>query len=92
MKRKEYTKVKETRTFTNPEGKEYTINYEVGLPKDEYGYFEIWDEETGGNRWYSEGGLWFDGKTLRDYDGISELPKAICDILDANGCDASYAR
>ena len=30
------------------------------------------DEET-----YSEGGLWFEGKELVDYDGCFELPKEV---------------
>lgn len=30
------------------------------------------DEET-----YSEGGLWFDGKTIEDYDGCYELPEEV---------------
>ena len=35
-----------------------------------YGYFQ--DNKTG-----TEGGLWFDGLTLVDYDGVSELPKTV---------------
>jgi hypothetical protein len=47
----------------------------VGIKEDgEYGWFELYDIETGGDEWYAEGGLWFDGKTLTDYDGVFELP------------------
>ena len=42
----------------------------------EYGSWEFQadedDEET-----YSEGGLWFEGKELVDYDGCYELPEEV---------------
>lgn len=42
----------------------------------EYGSWEIQenedDEET-----YSEGGLWFEGRDLVDYDGCYELPQEV---------------
>ena len=44
-----------------------------------YGYFE--DTVNSG-----EGGLWFEGKTLVDYDGFAELPKTVERLL----VDASY--
>ena len=39
-----------------------------------YGYFE--DTVNSG-----EGGLWFEGKALVDYDGFSELPKTVEKML-----------
>ena len=33
------------------------------------------------------GGLWFEGRTLVDYDGVSELPRSVCDALRAGGFD-----
>lgn len=41
------------------------------------GWFELYDVETGGEEWYAEGGLWFKGKELTDYDGVFDLPPAI---------------
>lgn len=58
------------------------LNISVGVStKDEYGYFEIYDVETGGERFYGEGGLWFKGKKLTDYDGVFELSQHVIKIL-----------
>ena len=56
-----------------------------------YGWFEIIDEATGGDDWHAEGGLWFAGKELVDYDGVFALPQCICDCLRTHGFDPSYA-
>jgi len=42
------------------------------------GGFEIYDTATRGERWYAEGGLWFnaDGR-LVDYDGVYDLDSRI---------------
>ncbi len=45
--------------------------------KKEYGWFEIYDLETGGQEYYVEGGLWFEGKNLIDYDGVTVLPESV---------------
>ena len=39
-------------------------------------------------------GLWFDEgtKTLRDYDGVFELPKQAIELLEENGFDCEYAK
>jgi hypothetical protein len=55
------------------------------------GFFEIYDIETGGDDWYGEGGLWFIGKELTDYDGVFALPRCVIDKLTELGYDASYA-
>jgi hypothetical protein len=39
----------------------------------ESGWFEFYDEESGGEDWYAEGCLEFDGKELVGYDGVFEL-------------------
>ena len=58
----------------------------VGIKEDgKYGWFEIYDIETGGESWYAEGGLWFDGKTLTDYDGTFSLPKPVEEKLNEWG-------
>lgn len=43
-----------------------------------YGYFQ--NDTTG-----TEGGLWFEDKTLIDYDGVAVLPKQVEDALKAKG-------
>jgi hypothetical protein len=43
-------------------------------PAAEYGYWERKDGSEGG-------GLWFEGKTLVDYDGAFDLPRAVYDEL-----------
>jgi hypothetical protein len=40
----------------------------------QYGYFQ--NNTTG-----TEGGLWFDGLTLVDYDGVPDLPKSVYTAL-----------
>ena len=50
----------------------------------------MYDEETGGNEWYAEGGLWFDNKELTDYDGVFELPQPVINKLKELGYDTSY--
>lgn len=49
------------------------------------GWFEFYDTDTGGERWYAEGGLWFDGLVLMDYDGVYSLPQEILDKLNELG-------
>ena len=46
-------------------------------PSTSYGYFETTDRHPG----YYEGGLWFEGKTLSDYDGVYALPTDVCKAL-----------
>jgi hypothetical protein len=63
---------------------DYTETLESGnwlikiSPTTEYGYFE--NQDTGG-----EGGLWFTGNELYDYDGMFELPKLVADALQGAG-------
>jgi hypothetical protein len=71
---------------------EVKIQVSVGIrDHGRSGWFEIWDEETGGDEWYATGGLWFEGKKMVDYDGVFSLPQCICDCLRTNGFDPSYA-
>ena len=53
----------------------YTIEIDTAAS---YGYFQ--NNQTG-----TEGGLWFDGMTLVDYDGVYDLPRAVGEALKANG-------
>jgi hypothetical protein len=71
---------------------EVKLQVSVGIRENgRTGWFEIWDDATGGDEWHAEGGLWFDGKELVDYDGVFALPQCICDCLRTNGYDPSYA-
>ena len=55
--------------------------FTVYIKADGNGWFEI----DGGNEWYAEGGLWFEGKTLTDYDGVFNLAAEIVELLERNG-------
>ena len=62
----------------------YTETLECGnwlieiSPTTEYGYFE--NQKTG-----TEGGLWFEGNELVDYDGVMSLPVAVASALKGAG-------
>jgi hypothetical protein len=61
------------------------LDVSLGINSEDYGWFEFYDIETGGDNWYAEGGLWFDGKELVDYDGVFSLPPFILDKLEELG-------
>ena len=61
------------------------LNITINIFDAERGSFELYDEETGGEDWYAEGGLWFNGKDLIDYDGVFALPKVIENKLTEMG-------
>jgi len=73
-------------TFTNDKN---TLEFTIGFhdEKKQTGWFEYADIKTGGERVYAEGGLWFDGIELTDYDGVTELRREILEMLDAMGYD-----
>ena len=66
-----------------------TIDAEIEIWRDSkrgmVGFFEYYDIESGGEDLHAEGGLWFDedqgNLTLRDYDGVYELPMFILEKL-----------
>jgi len=90
-KHKEYSKITtEHLTLENSfgiirENAEVKLNCTVGIKDSTYGWFEIFDEETGGHDWHSEGGLWFDNKEVTDYDGVFSLPSGVLELLKENG-------
>lgn len=61
--------------------KDIKLSVEINIMDAQRGCFEIYDIKTGGESWYAEGGLWFRGKDLTDYDGVFALPKCIEDKL-----------
>jgi hypothetical protein len=65
---------------------EGTIGYDADM---QYGWFEFYDSESGGDDWYAEGGLWFEEETLTDYDGVFSLPTFIFKYLKSKGFDVS---
>jgi len=64
------------------------VEFSIRLGGD-YGSFEIYDIKTGGQNWYAEGGLWFEGNTLVEYDGVFELCSEIINKLNELGIDTS---
>lgn len=68
------------------------LSITVGINSEDYGWFELYDTKTGGDRWYAEGGLWFENKTLTDYDGVFSLPIEIIEKLEQMGYNADYAK
>lgn len=57
------------------------IDVTVGINDDENGWFELYDVETGGDEWYAEGSIEFDGMDIVGYDGVFELPDFIVNKL-----------
>ncbi len=50
-----------------------------------YGSYEWYDKETGGERFYAEGGLWFnDDMELEDFDGCFNLPPDLIQYMYEN--------
>lgn len=71
---------------TKREEKEIIYNIEVDTIR-QYGFFEIYCDND--SRYYTEGGLWFEGGKLADYDGIFDLPNTIKKQLTKWGFDTS---
>lgn len=61
------------------------LNVTVGIKDERDGWFEIYDVETGGNDWYAEGCLDFNGMELVGYDGCFSLPDVVIDKLKSLG-------
>lgn len=76
-------------TFTSDK-LEFTIGFHDETKQT--GWFEYSDIKTGGDNIYAEGGLWFDGHELVDYDGVYELPVEILDKLESLSYDVSEMR
>ena len=50
----------------------------------EYGSWEYQEDEDD-EETYMEGGIWFDGKQIEDYDGCFELPEEVVAALNELG-------
>ena len=60
--------------------------YNVGWDKEEeLGWFEMYDEESGGDDYYAEGSLYFDENTLVDYDGVFSLSDDVIECIKSMG-------
>jgi hypothetical protein len=64
-----------------------TLNVTVGINSPDYGWFELYDEQTEGDEWHAEGGLWFEGKQVTGYDGVFALPVCVVEKLKELGYD-----
>jgi len=65
---------------------EVQLNCTIGIRSHDYGWFEMFDDEDeNGQDWHAEGGLWFEGKTVVDYDGVFALPNGVIELLKENG-------
>ena len=93
-KTKTFSKVRyvgwETSLSPIVEREKRTMEYTVEWYKDEErGWFEIYDEESGGEDYYAEGGLGFTGNVLDDYDGVFSLDDEVIKCLKDWGADVS---
>ena len=62
------------------------MEYNVVWNKDEEsGWFEMYDEESGGHEYYGVGGLFFNGNELIDYDSVFSLDENIIDCVKEMG-------
>jgi hypothetical protein len=66
-----------------------TLEVTVGINSNNYGWFELYDIESGGEDWYAEGGLWIKDKVITDYDGVFSLSPVIIEKLKEWGYDTS---
>lgn len=47
--------------------------FRIVIQDESYGFFEWGDTDTCGDEYYCEGGLWFNGDELTDFDGCFDL-------------------
>lgn len=66
-----------------------TLEVTVGINSKDYGWFELYDVETGGDEWYAEGSLQIEDNAVTGYDGVFALPTVIIDKLREWGYDVS---
>ena len=77
------------------EWEEVDYNFTICMPNlvrghaKSYGWFEQYDTNM---HYHAEGGLWFVGNELVDYDGIFALSQEVIDTLEENGFDVENVR
>jgi len=70
-----------------------TMQYSVGWnEEEERGWFEMYDEESGGDDYYAEGCLELTGKVLDGYDGVFSLDEEVINCLEDWGADVKQMR
>ena len=74
---------------TIKEEENITLEVTVGINSDDYGWFELYDVESGGEEWYAEGSLQIENKAVIGYDGVFSLSQVIIDKLKEWGYDCS---
>jgi hypothetical protein len=93
MKKQETFKTSQALSLENSFGtiKQDTVELEVtvGINSEDYGWFELYDVETGGDEWYAEGGLQIEDKTVTGYDGVFSLPTTVTNKLKEWGYNVS---
>lgn len=68
------------------------LQFSITIEDLEYGYFEWYDIESGGEEWYCEGSLQFHNGMLVGYDGCFSLSPYILDFFEERGVDVSEVR
>mgnify|MGYP003339668140 CR=1 FL=1 len=74
-------------TLKEDNGVELEVTVAINNPG--YGWFEFYDVESGGDEWYAEGGIWFQGNQVTGYDGVFCLPEVVVNKLKEWGYDCS---
>jgi len=70
-----------------------TMQYSVEWDKDgEFGSFEMYDKESGGEDYYASGCLDFTDTTLDGYDGVFSLDEEVVNCLEEWGADVKQMR
>ena len=64
------------------DGVDYELDIKDTADNKQEGYFEYYDEESGGEDMYAEGSIWVENGKVRDYDGVFELPVVILEWLN----------
>jgi len=83
----------ETSMSPTVEREKKTMKYQVGWnEEEERGWFEMYDEESGGEDYYAEGCLEFTGKVLDGYDGVFSLDEEVVNRLEKMGADVKQMR
>ena len=67
-----------------------TMHYEVSfIPSKSYGFFEYYDDLSGGEYIHAEGGLWFEDRKCVDYDGVYQLDDIVIELCQDMGLNMS---